>query len=79
MCDKTKIPKLLTPEEVSERFSLSVRQVRELARRGEIPSRKVGKLWRFPENDLLVWIQGNSQNSSYGEIEEVVNSILRGN
>jgi len=46
--------RLLTAEEVSKLFQLKTRQVKELARQGKIPAFKVGKLWRFPEDCILL-------------------------
>ncbi|MCG2771121.1 MAG: helix-turn-helix domain-containing protein [Desulfobacterales bacterium] len=31
--------------------------VRDYARRGILPSRKVGKAWRFYKPDLLAWLR----------------------
>jgi len=36
---------LLTPEQVSEKFQIKLRQVKELARQGKIPAGNVGKLF----------------------------------
>jgi excisionase family DNA binding protein len=69
--------RLLTAEEVSERFQLKVRQVKELARQGKIPAVKVGKLWRFPEDSLEDWVKnaGNPHNDNH-EIESIANQII---
>jgi excisionase family DNA binding protein len=49
--------RLLTPEEVSERFQIKPCQVKQLARQGKIPAAKVGKFWRFPEDSLRDWMK----------------------
>jgi len=69
--------RLLTAEEVSERFQLKVRQVKELARQGKIPAVKVGKLWRFPEDSLKDWVKngGNPHNDNH-EIDSIVDQII---
>lgn len=46
---------ILTAQEVAERFQLSVQKVYEMARTGEIPSRKMGGLVRFSERELTQW------------------------
>lgn len=42
----------LTTRDVATRWSISERQVREMAQAGEIPAMKLGKLWRFPADRL---------------------------
>ena len=37
----------LTPVEVAQLMGVSERHVRTLARKGDLPGYKVGKLWRF--------------------------------
>jgi excisionase family DNA binding protein len=71
--------RLLTAEEVSEKFHLKVRQVKELARQGKIPSIKVGKLWRFPEESLRNWIKNEMvPKNSESEVGSIVNQIISG-
>jgi len=69
--------RLLTAEEVSERFQLKVRQVKELARQGKIPSIKVGRLRRFPEDSLRDWMKnGVVPKNSESEIDSIVDQII---
>jgi excisionase family DNA binding protein len=49
-------PKYLTVEQVAHRFSLNVTTVYRLAKRGGIPSFKVGNQWRFSEERLDAWV-----------------------
>jgi excisionase family DNA binding protein len=67
---------LLTPEQVSERFQIRVRQVKELARQGRIPAIKIGRAWRFSEEVLVEWIH-NGRKDNYGEITQMVDRIIR--
>ena len=67
---------LLTPEQVSERFQIRVRQVKELARQGRIPAIKVGRAWRFSEEVLVEWIHNGKKDIS-GEINQMVDRIIR--
>jgi len=53
-----KEPEILTTDEAAEMLRLSPYAVRDMARKGLIPSRKVGKGWRFYKPDLLAWIRG---------------------
>lgn len=45
-------PKLLTVEEVADRFECTPRTVRNWIRTGEVPAIKRGRLIRIPENAL---------------------------
>ena len=48
---------VLTTEEAAEFLKLTPFTVRDYARRGVLPSRKVGKAWRFYKPDLLAWLR----------------------
>jgi len=52
---------VLNVEEAAELLRLSPYTVRELARTGKIPARKVGKEWRFSREALLRWLEGNDE------------------
>ncbi|QQS25179.1 MAG: helix-turn-helix domain-containing protein [Actinomycetota bacterium] len=43
----TNLPAILTAEEVGELLRLSPATIRRLAETGELPGRKLGKVWRF--------------------------------
>lgn len=47
----------LTPEEAAERLQRSPNWVVTQARRGVIPGRKVGRVWRFTETDLNTYLE----------------------
>ncbi len=42
----------LTPEEAAEYLKVSKRTLLDLARRGQIPGRKIGNRWRFSPTQL---------------------------
>jgi excisionase family DNA binding protein len=48
---------VLTAEEAAEFLGFRVYTIREKARAGEIPGRKVGKEWRFSRRRLLEWLE----------------------
>jgi excisionase family DNA binding protein len=48
---------VLTTVEAAEFLKLTPFTVRDYARRGILPSRKVGKGWRFYKPDLLAWLR----------------------
>lgn len=43
----------LTPEQAAELLQLAPDTIRAMAKRGTIPARKVGRLWRFLESELM--------------------------
>jgi excisionase family DNA binding protein len=45
-------PQMLTPEEAAARLSVHVETLRRLIRRGELPARKIGRMWRIDARDL---------------------------
>jgi excisionase family DNA binding protein len=69
--------RLLTAEEVSEKFQIKTRQVKELARQGKIPAIKVGKCWRFPEDSLKDWLKDKANlNNDQNQINSIVEKII---
>jgi excisionase family DNA binding protein len=49
---------VLTVEQVAELLQVDEKAVRELARKGELPGRKVGREWRFVRRAVLEWLAG---------------------
>ena len=49
---------LWTVEEVASYLRLSPTTVRAMARRGELPGRKVGRVWRFAPHIVKKFIHG---------------------
>jgi excisionase family DNA binding protein len=47
---------IMTPSEVAEYLSVHVRTIYRLAKKGEIPGRKVGGRWRFKKDVLDKWL-----------------------
>ena len=48
---------VLTLQEASDFLKLSKSTVYNLARKGEVPSRKIGRSWRFTKRSLLEWLE----------------------
>jgi excisionase family DNA binding protein len=48
---------VLDVEEAAQLLSVSPWTVREQARQGRLPGRKVGKEWRFSRQGLLQWLR----------------------
>lgn len=47
---------LLTPEDVAKLAEMTPERITELARRGEIPARRVGARWRFVPAEVVRWL-----------------------
>ena len=52
------VPDVLTPAQLAELLQVDEKTVRDLARRGEIPARKLGREWRFSRRAVLDWLGG---------------------
>lgn len=52
------LERLLSPEEVAERFKLKPKTVREWLRTGKLRGVKVGRLWRIEEKALEEFLRG---------------------
>jgi excisionase family DNA binding protein len=53
---ETVIPQYMTVEQVAQRLGVHEQQVYALARSGRLPSRRVGRFWRFDPTEVLEWI-----------------------
>lgn len=50
-------PAVMTIDEVAELLRVPKSSIYRLAQRGEIPSRKVGRHWRFHRETLEQWLK----------------------
>jgi len=66
----------LTPQQISELFQIEVRTIHDLARKGKIPAIKVGRLWRFRQEDIWRWIQSQYAGADFSEIHLKAREIL---
>lgn len=48
---------VLNVEEAAQLLGVSPWTVREQARQGNLPGRKVGKEWRFSRQGLMIWLE----------------------
>ena len=67
----------LTSHDLAQRFQVTERQVTHLARIGYLPGIKIGKLWRFKEEDLQEWEKGQGGHRIRDEINQRVDQIIR--
>jgi PTS system nitrogen regulatory IIA component len=52
---------VLNVEETAEFLGFAPYTIREKAKEGEIPGRKIGGEWRFSRRQLLEWIEEDSR------------------
>lgn len=69
---------ILTAQEVAAMLKLPMQRVVVLARRGELPAKKLGKEWRFKASEIVKWFadwQPNTfdPNRKAGEILQALN------
>ena len=48
---------VLNSEEAAEFLGLTAFTIREYAKKGMIPAKKIGKQWRFYKPDLVAWLR----------------------
>ncbi len=53
-------PQMLTPLEVADLLRVSRDTVYRLAAQGELPGRKVARVWRFPREDVDRYMRQSS-------------------
>jgi excisionase family DNA binding protein len=56
---------VLNAEEAAEFLGFNPYTIREKARLGEIPGRKIGREWRFSRRRLLEWIEEGSRPKAH--------------
>lgn len=50
-------PEILTAEETAALLRLNAQTVQRLAAAGEIPSKRLGREWRFRRSEILAWFE----------------------
>jgi len=69
---------ILTIEEVAKYLRVSERTVYDWAQRGEIPSGKIGTVWRFKKGEIEKWVNErlSSSKTAPADIKILVKDIL---
>ncbi len=62
--------KVLTVTQVMDLLQLSRDTVYRLAALGELPGRKIGRTWRFPEDEIERYIRGSNPGTDAREGHE---------
>ena len=66
----------LTPKDLAQRYQISERQVTHLARIGYLPGFKIGKLWRFRQDDIEEWERSQTGIDEINkQADEIVGAI----
>ena len=55
---------LLTTADVAKFLMMSRETVLRLAGRGEIPGRKIGRVWRFPKDELEAYVREKDESAT---------------
>jgi excisionase family DNA binding protein len=68
---------VLNVDQAAEFLGFSAYTVREKARSGEIPGRKVGREWRFSREQLLEWLRAGKAPTTENEAVQEVMAALQ--
>ena len=63
---------ILTIEEVAKYLRVSERTVYDWAQKGEIPSGKIGTVWRFKKSEIEKWVNERLSSSGKSNDSEIV-------
>ena len=64
---ETRTKEVLNADEAAEFLGVNPYTIRQKARSGEMPGRKVGKEWRFSRQALLEWLAGGDVRRAHNE------------
>lgn len=67
------LPKAYTPQQVAEMLQLSKNTVYQLISRGEIVAKKIGKVYRIPQNSLSFIFTGLDEDLNLAQKEDFKN------
>jgi excisionase family DNA binding protein len=57
-----RIDKFLTAQEIADILKISYGQVVTMARKGELPGKKIGTMWRFSSGQIQEWFHHNNNS-----------------
>ena len=61
-------PDVMTVGEVAAFMRVSRETIYRLAARGELPGRKIGRIWRFPKDAIQKYLEGESAVGQTGRV-----------
>lgn len=53
-------PPVLTASQVADLLAINVQEVRRMSRSGEIPSRRIGKSYRYFRDEVVAWLNSST-------------------
>ncbi len=53
-------PPVLTASQVADLLAINVQEVRRLSRSGDIPSRRIGKSYRYFRDEVVAWLNSST-------------------
>jgi len=53
-------PPVLTATQVAELLAINVQEVRRLSRMGDLPSRRIGKSYRYFRDEIVAWLNSST-------------------
>lgn len=53
-------PPVLTAAQVAELLAINVQEVRRLSRSGDLPSRRIGKSYRYFRDEVVAWLNSST-------------------
>ncbi len=71
MISNQNLPKVYTPEQVAEILQLSKNTIYDLIARGEIIAKKIGKVYRIPQNSLSFIFTGLDEDIYKAQQEDL--------
>ncbi|WP_084032709.1 helix-turn-helix domain-containing protein [Chelativorans sp. J32] len=74
----TRLPLLLTECEAAEKLRISVDTLRRIRKRGEIAARRIGGRWRYTDEDILEYQEGQKVAAWRGRVVELERSAVTG-
>ncbi len=73
MISNQSLPKAYTPDQVAQMLQLSKNTVYQLINRGEIVAKKIGKVYRIPQNSLSFLFTGLDEDLYQAQKEDLKN------
>lgn len=67
--------KYVTVERISELMGVKTKTLYDWAKKGKIPSRKIEKLVRFDEEEIIRWIKSREVVSEEKSIDKILGAI----
>ena len=64
------MPQIMTTKELAAYLKLHPITICKFAEKGVIPSKRIGRVWRFDKEAIDAWVGGGQKEMNVGEISE---------